>query len=70
MKTLKKVGWVIGYVFILFMFYVCATIAFIAGELTGFWTLAWAMVLGGAYAIGGVGYEMIKELFIEKNEQA
>lgn len=63
MKTLKKIGWIIGYIFILFMFYICATLAFMAGEITGFWTLAWAMVLGGAWVIGSCGYAMIKELF-------
>ena len=59
MKTLEKTAWLVVYLFILVGFYMGATLAF----MQGIDVIAWPMVLGGAWAIGMVGYYMLKEIF-------
>jgi hypothetical protein len=59
MKTWEKIVYPICFIFALYMFYIGATLAF----MTEFYSLAWPMVLGGAWVLGEIAYHMIKDIF-------
>ncbi len=62
MKKSKIVMWLLMIIFVLFAFYVGSLVTFMAGELSGFWTLAWFTVLGFAWVLGMSMWEFIKEV--------